>query len=363
VIFISKYKILINGCGGIANAWLNTLSEIDAEKPGLIEVVGVCDPIPSQFKKLENFPITKGKNIPTFSDASLAYKELEVDITIILTPPQLHTRYAHEAIMNLSHVISEKPMFIDMNQYRHVREIIKMANENDLVLVANQQYRWMPRIQAIRKAVREKLIGNVEFVISRFIQNRYHFNDWWRSQHEDMSQLNWWIHEYDSMRAMLDSNPKIVRAKLLRPSWSKIYGESFIFLHVTFENGTEWSFSAGQEGVSAYQDSNHTTFEMFGSKGAIRNMRDESPKAYIEQPGKDPLVIDLGGMIENENKLTYPPGWKITFMKTIEAIETGQKHETCYEDNIWTMAIAMCARESHRRGGCPVIVKEYMNLE
>lgn len=360
---MAKYTILLNGCGGIANAWLNTLSEIDKEQPGLIEIVGACDPIPSAFEKLEQFPISKGKGIPTFSDVALAYKEVEANITLILTPPQLHPRYAHEAINNLSHVISEKPMIIDMNQLRHVKELIKFADENEVMLVANQQYRWMPRIVAIRNAVRQKLIGNIEFVISRFIQNRYHFNDWWRSQHEDMSQFNWWVHEYDSMRAMLDAKPSIVRAKLMRPSWSKIYGESFIFLHVTFDNGTEWSFSAGQEGVAAYADSGHTTFEMFGSKGTIRNYRDDSPHAYIEQPGKDPQVIDLGGKIPNENDLKYPPGWKTTFLKTIEAIETKKKHETSYDDNLWTVAIALCARESHRRGGAPVDVKEYMELE
>ncbi|MBD3353571.1 MAG: hypothetical protein GF364_18955 [Candidatus Lokiarchaeota archaeon] len=360
---MAKYEIILNGCGGIANAWLKTLSEVDEEQPDLIEIVAVCDPIPEQFKKLEDFSISKGKNIPTFSDVALAYKEIDSDITLVLTPPQLHTRYAEEAVMNLNHVISEKPLLIDMNQVRHVKEIIKLADENDIMLVANQQYRWMPRIKAIRKAVRDRLVGEIEFVISRFIQNRYHFNDWWRSQHHDMSQLNWWIHEYDSMRAMLDAKPKTVRARLMHPSWSKVYGESFIFLHVTFDNGTEWSFNAGQEGIAAYADSGHTSFEMFGNKGTIRNNRDDSPHAYIEVPGKDPKVVDLGGQIPNENQLKYPPGWKTTFLKAIEAIESGTKHETCYTDNLWTIAIALCARESERRHGAPVNVIEYMGLD
>ena len=362
---MAKYSVLLNGCGGIANAWLKTLSEVEVEQPGLVEVIGACDPIPDAFKKLEEWDITKGKDVPTFSDVALAYKEgLEPDFTLILTPPQLHTRYVEESIMNLSHVISEKPMIIDFNQLRHLKRIIALADENEVMLVANQQYRWMPRIKAIRKAVQEKVIGDVEFVMSNFVQNRYHFNDWWRSQHEDMSQLNWWVHEYDSMRAMLDSNPATVRARMMRPSWSKIYGESTIFLHVTFDNGTEWQFTASQEGVAAYADSGHTTFQMFGKKGTIRNLRDGSPHAYLEVPGKpkEPKVIDLGGEIPNENELKYPPGWKTTFLKAIEAVESGKKHETCYEDNMFTMAIPLCARESNRRGGAPVDVKEYLQI-
>ncbi|MHA1821889.1 MAG: Gfo/Idh/MocA family protein [Promethearchaeota archaeon] len=356
---MAKYSIIMNGCGGIANAWLNTINEVNKEQPGTVEIVAACDPIPEQFNKLEKFG---WGDVPKFSDVSLAYREVDADITLILTPPQLHTRYAEEAVMNLTHVISEKPMIVDYNQLRHVKKIIKLAEENDIILVANQQYRWMPRIQAIRKAIRENLIGDINFVFSRFVQNRYHFNSWWRSQHEDISQLNWYVHHYDTMRAMLGKNPVTVRAKLIRPKWSKIYGESTIFLNVTFEDGIEWQYTATQEGIAAYTDSGHTTFEMFGSKGTIRNNRDESPKAYIEQPGKEPKVIDLGGQIENENNLKYPPGWKTTLLKTFEAIEKGEKHETSYEDNLWTMAIVLCARESHRRGGVPIDVKEYMQL-
>jgi predicted dehydrogenase len=355
------YRVILNGCGGIANAWLDTINQVNKEQPGKIDIVAACDPIPDAFKKLESFG---WKDVPTFSDVSLAYKEVEADISLILTPPQLHTRYAEEAIMNLNHVISEKPMICDYNNLRHVKKIIQLAEENDVKLVANQQYRWMPRILAITKAVKDKMVGDIEVVISQFCQNHYHFNDWWRSQHEDMSQLNWFVHHYDTMRAMLGQNPKTVRAKMIRTSWSKIYGESTIFLNVTFEKGTEWQYSATQEGIAAYEDSGHTTFTMYGTKGTIRNSRDISPQAYIEGANpKEPKVVDLGGKIENENNLKYPPGWKTTLLKAIESIETGKDHETSYKDNLWTVAIPLCARESQRLGGAPVDVKEYMKLE
>lgn len=355
-----KYKIIINGCGGIANFWLQTINEVNNDEPGKIEIMAACDPNPEMFKKFESFGL---KNIPTFSDLTLAYKEIDSDITLILTPPQFHTRYTKEAVMNNNHVISEKPIFCDYNDLRNVKEIMELADEKDILLVANQQYRWMPRVQAIKKALDEKLIGNVEFIVSQFSQNRYHFNGWWRSQHHDMSQLNWFIHHYDTMRYLLGKNPSIVRAKLFRPSWSKIYGESSIFLNVTFEDGIEWQYNATQEGIAAYSDSGHTTFTMYGNKGTIQNTKDDSPHAFIEVNNSDnPKVVDLGGKIENENQMKYPPGWKTTLLKTFEAIENGKKHETSYEDNLWTMGIVLCARESSNRGGIPIDVKEYMDL-
>ncbi len=358
-----KYRLLLNGCGGIADPWLQTLSDIENKNPGLVELAAVCDPLPASLQKLENYPISKGKNIPTYSDSSLAYKDQAIDFSIILSPPQLHTRQIQEAVDAGSHVICEKPLLVDINQYRHTRDMIQTADAKGIHLIVNQQYRWMPRIDAIRKAVADGLIGQVQFVISRLIHNRYHFKEWWRAQHEDISQVNWWIHPYDSMRAMLGANPVSVRARMMRPQWSKIYGESFIFLHVSFDSGAEWSFSAGQEGVAGFSDSGHTTLEMFGDKGTIRNIRDESPRAYIEeQPGGKIREVDLGGGFSGEGAEKYPSGWEMTFMKAIAAVESGKKHETCFDDNLWSIAIALCARESERRHGGAVDVREYLQL-
>ena len=47
----------------------------------------------------------------------------------------------------------------------------------------------------------------------------------------------------------------------------------------------------------------------------------------------------------------------------IESIETGNSYPTSLRDNFWTIAIPLCARESHRRGSIPIDVKEYMQFD
>jgi predicted dehydrogenase len=367
-----KIKFLMVGCGGIANAWFRVFQQYKEE----IELVAVADPIPSAFNKLKAYGYG---DVPTFSDMSLAFAEgIDIDAALILTPPQYHPRYLREAIYNGCHVITEKSFFVDMNQLRAMKEAMKFAKEENLVCVVNQQYRFIPRILDVRKAIEENKIGQIGFVVSNFCQNRYHFNAWWRSEHEDISQLNWFIHHYDTMRAILGKNPVSVRAKLFRVPWSKIYGESSIFLDVTFEDNIHWSYTGTQEGVGAYEDSGQTTFTIYGSKGCIRNTKELPPQLWLEKgnPHK-PEVSDLGPLrpedqIDTDSSKTdgadtgpkYPPGWETTMRYFIDAVKSDNEkpHPTRFEDNLYTIAIAMCARESMRRNGAEVNVKEYMGL-
>ncbi|MCP4761775.1 MAG: Gfo/Idh/MocA family oxidoreductase [archaeon] len=371
---MKEYKVTFCGCGSITAAWLYAIKRLNMKQKGKynLKVIAACDPIPSKFKKLKLMGYTEAK---TFSDVSLAYEEEKSDITIITSPPQSHSRYIDEAIMNDNHVITEKPLLIDYNQYLHLRKVADIADEKKLHAVANQQYRWNKKIAAIKHSIEEKIIGDIDFIVSNFSQNKYHFNEWWRQQHIDMSQYNWFIHHYDTMRYYLGKNPVTVRAKMHRPRWSKIYGESTIFMNVTFEDGIEWSYTATQEAISGPSHSQHSSFIMYGDKGTIRLEGSKSPKAFVDEG----LLKSVGSFkkIKLEKLLKdgdfddeaedfddgkYPPGWTTTLALLIKSIETGVEHPTRIRDNFWTVAIPLCARESHNKGGIPIDVKEYMQF-
>ena len=368
---MKEYKITFCGCGEVTAAWLWTIQKLNTSLEGKyhFNIISACDPIPKQLRKLRLFGF---KDTKKFGDLSLAYKDEKPDITIVTCPPQLHARYIAEAINNDVHVITEKPFLVDYDQYRHMREIADKADEKKLVAVVNQQYRWNTKIYSIKKAVDDKLVGDIDFVVSNFSQNRYHFREWWRSEHEDMSQYNWFIHHYDTIRHMLGKNPVTVRAKLHKPRWSKIYGESTIFLNVTFEDGIEWSYTSTQEAIGGASTPNHGSFTMYGSKGTIRHLRNGPARAFVEdsnQPGitksinLDKTVKDVDFETEDFGQGNWASGWDYTIKLVIESIETGKPHPTSLKDNFWTIAIPLCSRESHRRGGIPIDVKEYMQFD
>lgn len=369
-----KIKFIAVGCGGIMHAWAATVFPKYKDD---IELVAACDPIPAAFNKLKQYGYG---DIPTFTDLSEAISNgVEANAALILTPPSLHVRYAREALQNEMHVLSEKPFFLEMEDFRCVqKELIPLAEENNLTAVVNQQYRWMPRIQDIRKALDANAIGDIGFVISHFTQNKYHFNSWWRQTHGDISQANWFLHHYDTMRYILQRNPVTVQARLFRPAWSKIYGESTIFLNVTFEDGIQWEYTGVQEGVGDYEDSGQSTFTIYGSKGCIRNTKDRPALLCLDKGNPhDPEVTELGPF-RPEDKIStdsskadipgvpkYPPGWEVTMKYFIDAVRSKNEkpHPTNFRDNLQTLAIILCARESWRRNGAPVNVKDYLGLD
>ena len=201
LVTMGKIKFIMVGCGGNCHSWLPVLNA-NPDVELVAAVRSYPNPIQRELKDYEKFA-----DIPTFNDLALAFQEVDADATLVLTPSQYHPRYIMESIDNACHVISEKSFFTEMNQYRHLRAWMKKAEEYDLTCVVNQQYRFMPRIQAIKAELDKGVIGQLGFIVSTFCQNRYHFNSWWRSQNQDLSQFNWYVHHYDTMRFLTGKNP------------------------------------------------------------------------------------------------------------------------------------------------------------
>jgi hypothetical protein len=75
----------------------------------------------------------------------------------------------------------------------------------------------------------------------------------------------------------------------------------------------------------------------------------------------DMISTDSSGDANIASGPKYPPGWDVTMRYFIEAVKSKNKkpHPTNFKDNFWTIAIPLCARESERRNGAFVDVKEY----
>lgn len=330
-------RFVLCGCGHVASRWLDVF-KTNKE----IELVAVADPDPKSFDKIKDF-----HNIKKFSNVEQAYEETNPDAVIIATPPQYHSRYIVDAIKQGIHVLSEKPLCVNLSQFKYIKDSCFLVKEKKIITAVNQQYRWNPRIQAIRDTVQQDLLGDIFLVNSTFNQNNYHFKKWWRQQSEYISLFNWYVHIIDSMRFYLNQKPIKVYAKFIHPPHSKILGYSSLLMNVTFDKGTVWHLTANQESVAGPTTSGHTRFTMYGTKGTLVNTKDEPPYLYTSNGQK----TELGENIANiDNTTTYPPGWKDTVEKFVHSIKTGEEHPTSIEDNLWTMSILLSAVKSFEEG-------------
>ncbi len=94
--------------------------------------------------------------VPDIVEVSALVKRDDVDLIYIATPPFLHHEQAMAALQSGKHVISEKPLAINLQQ---ADEMIALARRRNLLLVANLMQRYNPLADRVRKLIQTKVLG------------------------------------------------------------------------------------------------------------------------------------------------------------------------------------------------------------
>ena len=81
-----------------------------------------------------------------------------VDIIYISTPPFLHYDQAKQALTAGKHVVCEKPLALTVEQ---ADELIAIARQKDLLLVANLMQRYNPLFDMVGQLIEKRLLGEL----------------------------------------------------------------------------------------------------------------------------------------------------------------------------------------------------------
>lgn len=94
--------------------------------------------------------------IPDIEDVDALVERPDIDLIYIATPPFLHYPQAVKALRAGKHVICEKPLAMTLPQ---AKEMISLANQQRLVLIANLMQRYNPLYETITKLIRSRVLG------------------------------------------------------------------------------------------------------------------------------------------------------------------------------------------------------------
>lgn len=101
-------------------------------------------------------------------DALLA--DAQVEAVYIPLPNELHCQWTAKALRAKKHVLCEKPLAPTVEEAARLFEI---ARENGVILMEAYAYLHSPYIQALKKELEEKTIGDVLYLESEFITSDY----------------------------------------------------------------------------------------------------------------------------------------------------------------------------------------------
>lgn len=204
----NTWRVVLVGCGGIADAWLKVLATVPA-----VRIIGLIDLDESRARgKAEAFQLVDAV-IGTDLDKMLS--ALKPDVVFDCTVPPAHHQVVLTALAHGCHVLGEKPLAENMDQ---AREMVAAAERAGRVYGVMQNRRWLSGIRRVRQALDAGVIGRVHTLHSDFFIGA-HFGGF-RDEMAHVLLLDMAIHSFDQARFLMDVMPLSVVAVEWNPSGS-----------------------------------------------------------------------------------------------------------------------------------------------
>jgi predicted dehydrogenase len=198
------------GVGGFGKSWLKTV--LQEQEVELAAIVDVAD---------ENLEVAKqllqGKVVPVFRDHHEALSKVKADAVMIITPPHTHMAIAFDVMKAGLHIFLEKPLTYSIED---AGEFVRKYQHYDKKVMINQNYRWMPEIQALKQAIAGGLIGDIGYIDYNFRRLHNSNVNTWRVHSGEFLFTDVSIHHFDLIRYFLECEPEYVTAQGIRPAWS-----------------------------------------------------------------------------------------------------------------------------------------------
>ena len=328
---MAKYRVLLVGCGGMANTWLQYIL-----KRQDCAVLGLCDIIPEKAQKMkEDYKIDCGvfDGIEKALDAGLNF-----NLAIDCTTPESHEFVVTSALKAGCNVLGEKPMAVTREEALNE---IKTADACGKSYAVMQNRIYMPGMRALRKTIDEKLIGRLGFISSDFFIGA-HFGGF-RDLMDNVLILDMAIHTFYQARFIAGSNPVSVYCHEFNPAGSWYKGAASAVAIFEFENGAIYNYR-GSWCAEGHNTSWECDWRLCGEFGSIKWDGANAPVAQINKPGATGFVRPCDEHILPQ--IACKQGHEGCFEEMFAALEQNRPAETDCHDNYYSMNMVYGAIES-----------------
>jgi predicted dehydrogenase len=323
---MGKLRVLVLGAGFFGKNWLRELAGC-AE----CEVVGLVAKHPDLLAAVgDEFGVPADRRFGTIAEG---LDRAGADAAIVALPEMAHKDAIVAALERGLHVLTEKPLALTTAEAAEVLRASRRAP--GAMVMVDQNYRWRPQTQTLRKLVREGKLGHVASVIYEFRQPiTRRTTDAWREEMPHPFLHDMAIHHFDLLRAVLGAECRRVMAVGVRPPWSWYRGIPGVDALLTFERGTAVCYSGTMvaRGAATPQDGIIT---IMGEDGSARLEGDSRVRWYRDG---DVEAVPVEAMPHADTAYTL--------REFLAAIRDRRLPETHVDDNIRSLAIVEAAIRS-----------------
>ena len=327
---MARFRFVLLGAGFFARKWLEAVKARED-----CEVVGIASRTAARAEELQREFGLAGATI--YARWEEAVDQGKADAVIITLPQMLHPEATIRALKTGRHVLSEKPLAVDMAGARAVYE--ETRAHPDQVAMVDQNFRWRPHIQALRRGIRDGLVGRVGHIMFECRQQiRRKTVGGWREKMPEPFLLDFAIHHFDLIRYLTGDEATRVLGVSFRPSWSWFDGNAAAAAIVTMRGGTVVDFG-GTMVSQGLETSQEGLISVIGEKGTLH--LDGKSQVTLHGQG-DPRTLPQESIAGGE--LGH------ALAEFLAAIREKRQPETHVAEHIRSLALLLAVVESSRRG-------------
>ena len=338
----SPIKVVLVGCGGMANAWIDAASKTPA-----VQIVGMVDLFRPSAEKLAE----KWKFPPSivFNSLKEALEATKAEAVFDVTVPVAHDKVVIEALESGCYVLGEKPMSDTLEK---AQKMVATANRTGKLYQVIQNYRYNSNIARFSHICRSGAIGQVEEIHADFFIGA-HFGGF-RDEMDYPLILDMSIHTFDAARYITGADPVAVYAHSFNParSWYKGDASAVVIFEMVTAKGDKIVFNyRGSWCADGLHTPWNSQWRVVASQGAATWDGETGIKAVAKNPaGKPGFFLELVD-VPVPTEITVENGGHVGLMHDfVNAIRNNVTPQTICTDNIKSLAMVLASVESAKKG-------------
>lgn len=309
------YCIGIVGAGGISEVHLQAI-----KMEPRVYVKAIAD------ISLESARIQAEKHfIPhVYNDYHEMLENDSIDIVIICTPNFLHAPVAIDALKAGKHVLTEKPMTIDVESAKKMKRI---ANQNGKILMVAQNNRFHGETLLLKRLIQQKKLGEIYHVKTAWIRRNGipGWGSWFTQKHLSgggslidigvhMLDLALWLIDFPKPVSITGRTFDIFGSRKQKiAQWGQVNEngsfnvEDFAYALIDFDNGaslileSSWAshIKVDQAYVKLYGDKGGAEFDLLNKTAVLYTDNGQVPiDTLLKPPAEDDRYNTLKNFID-----------------------------------------------------------------
>lgn len=331
-----KHRIVVAGCGGMSNAWLDYAARRDnAEIVGLVDIYEEAAKAMASKRKLD---------VPVFTDLGAALAATDANLVFDVTIPASHKEIVTTAMRAGCNVFGEKPM---AESYEDAIEIVALSQETGKRYAVMQNRRYLKQIRALRGLLQKGEIGTVGSLHADFFIGA-HFGGF-RDAMDSPLVVDMAIHTFDQARLISGADPVSVYCHEYNPPGSWYKGNASAVCIFEMSDGSVFTYR-GSWCAEGFNTSWEADWRVIGSEGTALWDGRGMPYAEKVNPEKPEGFVREMLRVESEDLWQGAEGHQGCFDEMFAALEEGRPAETDSLDNIKSVNMVFGAIRSARSG-------------